>query len=116
MDSWIVGQISFWYTVNKVKPQQIVDYCINMFLDITIPGRGAGESNWWMRSMRTVQQTAERTQKELDIRSNLRQWDNDFPEIHHELIVRWICGAIVSLGVSAIYQSIKPQPRTNRKY
>ena len=89
MDSWIVGQISFWYTVNKVKPAQIVDYCINLFLDLTIPGRGAGENHWLMKGYRQVQQTAERTNREMDIRNQLRNWDNDFPEIHHELIVRW---------------------------
>jgi hypothetical protein len=61
-----------------------------------------------------VQQTAERTNREIDIRNQLRTWDNDFPEIHHELIVRWLCGAVVSLGVTAIYQALKPQPRERK--
>jgi hypothetical protein len=115
MDNWIVGQVSFWYTVNKIKPAQIVDYCINLFLNLTIPGRGAGENHWLMRGVRTVQQSAERTNREMDIRLQLRQWDHDFPEIHHELIVRWLFGAVVSLGITAIYQGLKPQARQNRK-
>lgn len=49
MDSWIVGQISFWYTVRKVKPGAIVDKAIEFFLDIVVPGRGAGEQNWYVR-------------------------------------------------------------------
>lgn len=40
-----------------------------------------------MRGVRTVQISTERTQKELDIRTNLRSWDNQFPEIHHELVI-----------------------------
>jgi hypothetical protein len=116
MDGWIVGQISFWYTVNIVKPAQIVDKCIQVFLDLFVPGRGAGESNWMMRGYRSLEQGAERTQREIDIRSQLRQWDNDFPEIHHELIVRWVCGAIASVAVTSIYNALKPQPRERKYY
>ena len=115
MDNWIVQQISFWFTVRKVKPAQIVDQIINFWLDLTIPGRGAGENNLIMRGVRSVQQGAERTQAEFDLRSSLRQWDNDFPEIHHEMIVRWGCGFLASVCVSGLYQALKPQPR-NRKY
>ena len=113
--NWIISQISFWFTVRKVKPEQIVDQIVAFWLDITVPGRGAGENNWVMRGVRSVQQSAERTQAEIDIRSSLRQWDNDFPEIHHELIVRWGCGLLASVVVSSLYQALKPQSR-NRKY
>ena len=115
MDNWILSQISFWFTVRKVKPAQIVDQIISFWLDITVPGRGAGENNGVMRVVRSVQQGAERTQAELDIRSSLCQWDNDFPEIHHELIVRWGCGLLASIFVSSLYQALKPQSR-DRKY
>jgi len=87
MDTWIVSQVSFWFIVRKVKPAHIVDQCINFFLDIAIPGRGAGQNNWIMRGVRNVQISTERTQRELDIRTNLRSWDNQFPEIHHELVI-----------------------------
>ena len=48
MDSWVVGQISFWYTVRQVKPAVIVDKVIELFLDLVVPGRGAGETNWYV--------------------------------------------------------------------
>ena len=107
MDSWIVTQVSFWFTVNKVKPAQIVDKCIELFVDMFTPGRGVGEGNWIQRGIRQIEQTSERTQREIDIRSSLRDWDNSFPEIHHELIVRWVAGAVVSLTVSSVYNSLK---------
>ena len=115
MDSWIVSQISFWFTVRKVKPAKIVDGIIDFWLDIVVPGRGAGENNLIMRGVRTVEQAAERAQAEVDLRSTLRKWDNDFPEIHHEMIVRWGCGLLASIVVSSIYNGLKPNSR-NRKY
>lgn len=30
----------------QVKPAQIVDKIIGFWLDLTVPGRGAGESSW----------------------------------------------------------------------
>mmetsp|Transcript_24286 Transcript_24286/g.27163 ORF Transcript_24286/g.27163 Transcript_24286/m.27163 type:complete len:118 (-) Transcript_24286:161-514(-) len=117
MDNWIVSQVSFWFTVRKIKPAQIVDEGIRLFLDLTIPGRGTGENNWIMRGVRSLEMGGERIQKEMDLRSQLRDWDSQFPEIHHEMIVRWICGAIASGVVTSIYQSMKSQSsRNNRKY
>lgn len=81
MDSWVVGQISFWYTVYEVrfdiqlldpvllrcifpkenltphtelqvKPAAIVDKLISFWIDIVTPGRGAGEANWCVFSIR----------------------------------------------------------------
>lgn len=115
MDSWVVSQVSFWYTVRKIKPSQIVDKAIEIFLDLVVPGRGAGESNWWMSGFRTIEQGAERTQREMDIRADLRRWDNDFPELHHELLVRWVAGAVVSMVVTSLYNSLKPQSNRSRK-
>mmetsp|Transcript_16754 Transcript_16754/g.34515 ORF Transcript_16754/g.34515 Transcript_16754/m.34515 type:complete len:116 (+) Transcript_16754:146-493(+) len=115
MMDWVISQITFWVTVRKVKPGQVVDKIIQFWLDLTVPGRGAGENNLLMRGVRSVQQGVERTQAELDIRSSLRQWDTDFPEIHHELIVRWSCGLLASFVANGLYQALKPQPR-NRKH
>jgi hypothetical protein len=53
MDAWVVGQISFWYTVRKVKPAAIVDKVVEIFLDIVVPGRGAGENNWYVGNFRS---------------------------------------------------------------
>lgn len=60
-----------------------------------------------MRSARQLEQTTHRTSRELDIRSNLRDWDNRHPEIHHELIVRWLCGAAVSVLATTFYNSLR---------
>ena len=85
----------------------MVDKCIDTFLKIVVPGRGAGESNWIMRNWRTLEQSAERQSREYDIRSSLRDWDANFPEIHHELIVRWVTGFVVSILAQAAYQTVK---------
>eukprot|EP00522_Entomoneis_paludosa_P012852 CAMPEP_0172442356 /NCGR_PEP_ID=MMETSP1065-20121228/2813_1 /TAXON_ID=265537 /ORGANISM="Amphiprora paludosa, Strain CCMP125" /LENGTH=134 /DNA_ID=CAMNT_0013192193 /DNA_START=42 /DNA_END=447 /DNA_ORIENTATION=+ len=105
MDSWVVGQLAFWYTVREVKPAEIVDRVIDFWLDLVTPGRGAGESQWWQRAMRTLEQSSERAGRELDIRTELRQWDNEHPEIHHELIVRYLCGAALSIVATALYNA-----------
>lgn len=56
-----------------------------------------------MRGLRHIEQHAERTQRELDIRSNLREWDNEFPYAHHELIIRYAAGILASnLAVIAV--------------
>jgi len=83
-------------------------------LDLVTPGRGAGESNWWMRGVRAVEQNMDRTSREMDIRSELRSWDRDYPEIHHELIVRWVSGAVVSLFAVMIYDGLKPSSGKGR--
>jgi hypothetical protein len=85
-----------------------------MFLDIVTPGRGAGENNIFMKGWRAVEQGFDRTDREIEIRNDLRRWDNQFPEIHHELIVRWLSGAVVSMAVTSFYNAMKPRPR--RKY
>ena len=47
MDSWVVGQIAFWYTVYEISPTTVVDKLLTFWLDVTIPGgRGIGGSNW----------------------------------------------------------------------
>ena len=93
MDSWVIGQVSFWYTVYgkqiitpkvstdeerplsrcgmiplflplsvslfptfelfrgrtlEIKPAVIVDKIIKFWLDLNTPGRGAGESDWYV--------------------------------------------------------------------
>jgi hypothetical protein len=36
----------------------------------------------------------------------LRNWDRDYPEIHHELIVRYVAGAVVSLLTTSVYNGV----------
>lgn len=42
----------------------------------------------------------------MSIRSELRKWDEEVPWMHHELIVRYIVGAIVSGLVMSLYNSL----------
>ena len=69
----------------------------------------------WQRGWRQLEQTAERTSREMDIRTELRNWDNQYPEIHHELIVRWVSGALVSLVVTSLYTSIMRPTRSSSR-
>jgi hypothetical protein len=64
-----------------------------------------------MREWRNLEQSSAKYQRELDIRSQLRQWDEEFPWMHHELIVRYIAGLVVSGVVVSLYQSIRGQNR-----
>ncbi|KAL7464365.1 hypothetical protein ACHAXS_004695 [Conticribra weissflogii] len=93
---WLCGQIAFIYAFNKIKPALIVDKIVAVAIDVLVPGRGAGESNWLMRSLRSLERDSDRISKELDIRSNLRKWDEEFPYFHHELIVRYAAGILAS--------------------
>ena len=110
----LVCQLSFWYTVYEVKPGAIVDRVIQFWVDLMTPGRGTGERDWWMRALRSLEQTGERTTRELDIRRDLRRWDQDHPEIHHELIVRYLCGALVSVAATSLYSSLRRSSHSRR--
>ena len=68
----------------------------------------------WLRGWRSLEQGAERTSREMEIRTDLRRWDNDYPEIHHELIVKWLSGAVVSMAITSLYNALKPQPKQRR--
>ena len=93
----------------------MVDKAIEIFLDMVTPGRGAGESNWLMKGWRSIEQSAERNSRELDIRADLRNWDKEYPMIHHELIVRYICGALASGLVMGIYDSFRQDVGSRRR-
>jgi hypothetical protein len=90
----------------QVKPAAIVDKLIDFWLTLVTPGRGAGERTWWMQGLRSLEQQSERTAREIDVRAELRRWDREYPQIHHELIVRWVCGAAVSLLCTTLYNGI----------
>lgn len=94
-----------------MKPAEIVDKAIEFFIDVVTPGRGAGENSWFMKGWRTIEQSFDRADREIEIRNDLRRWDNQFPQIHHELIVRWLCGAVASMVVTSLYNELKPRPR-----
>jgi hypothetical protein len=60
-----------------------------------------------MKGWRSLEQSAERKQREIDIRRDLRKWDEEYPELHHELIVRYLAGAAASFLVTTIYNAIR---------
>jgi hypothetical protein len=99
----------------QVKPAAIVDKLIDFWLTLIIPGRGAGERTWWMQGLRSLEQQSERTAREIDVRADLRRWDREYPQIHHELIVRWVCGAAVSMLCTSLYHGIT-RPSSTRPY
>mmetsp|Transcript_30867 Transcript_30867/g.55934 ORF Transcript_30867/g.55934 Transcript_30867/m.55934 type:complete len:117 (+) Transcript_30867:90-440(+) len=93
---WLCGQIAFIYAFNKIKPAVIVDTIVEAVIDVLVPGRGAGESNWFWRNVRSFERDSDRISKELDMRAELRNWDREFPFFHHELIVRYFAGFVAS--------------------
>ena len=118
--------------VLQIKPAVIVDKLIEAVVDVLVPGKGAGESNWFWRNLRSLERDSDRSKcfstwsfsqnktfmlnfasfslrssvsKELDIRQELRNWDREFPFFHHELIVRYAAGFLASaVAVSAFGQ------------
>lgn len=75
-----------------------------------------------MRGWRSLEQSAERKSRELEIRSDLRQWDEQYPEFHHELLVRYAAGFLASALVSTVVHAIKDlafggnRDRRDRRY
>jgi hypothetical protein len=63
----------------QVRPAKIVDWIIEVLVDILTPGKGTGEASWFMRSLRQFEMQADRASREMDIRVNLRRWDEEFP-------------------------------------
>ncbi|KAL7474981.1 hypothetical protein ACHAW6_000917 [Cyclotella cf. meneghiniana] len=104
---WLCGQIAFIYAFNKVKPAQIVDKLVEIAVDIMVPGRGAGEGNWFMRNIRSFERDSDKISKELDIRQELRNWDREFPYFHHELIVRYVFGFLASSLAVFVFDKLK---------
>mmetsp|Transcript_855 Transcript_855/g.1154 ORF Transcript_855/g.1154 Transcript_855/m.1154 type:complete len:121 (+) Transcript_855:99-461(+) len=104
---WICGQCAFIYAFNKIKPAVIVDKLIEAVVDVLVPGKGAGESNWFWRNLRSLERDSDRISKELDIRGDLRNWDREFPFFHHELIVRYAAGFLASAVAVAAFGQVR---------
>lgn len=92
----------------------MVDKLIEIAVDVIVPGRGIGESNWFMKNWRNLEQSTEKKSREMDMRADLRRWDQQFPELHHELIVRYLAGIVASAIVTTIYDVFRPTPRQRR--
>ena len=61
-----------------------------------------GDSNWFTKTIKGFEQSAERAQREAEMRRDLRDWDKEFPMMHHELIVRYAAGFLASSLVVSI--------------
>lgn len=58
-----------------------------------------------------MQRGSQRIEKEMEIRSNLANWDEEFPFMHHELIVRYAAGLLASTIALTIYDLFRAQKR-----
>ena len=67
-----------------------------------------------MRGIRNVQRGSQRIEREMEIRSNLAQWDEEFPFMHHELIIRYAAGLLASTAALTIYELFRGD--TKKKY
>jgi len=114
MDSSFISISTFIWAFKKIRPAEVVDKIIDICLDVLVPGRGTGENNWWMRGIRRIQQSSERTQKELEMRSDLGRWDREFPHLHHELIIRYAAGFLASSASILLYDFIRGNTRRRR--
>ncbi len=50
----------------------------------------------------------------MELRSHLAQWDEEFPFVHHELIVRYAAGLLASSVALAAYDMLKGDSRRKR--
>jgi len=84
-----------------------VDKAIEIILDIIVPGKGAGVSNWLQKGLRTIEHHADRAQREIEIRSTLRNWDQEYPWMHHELIIRYVASFAASSFALMLYRELR---------
>mmetsp|Transcript_22694 Transcript_22694/g.25831 ORF Transcript_22694/g.25831 Transcript_22694/m.25831 type:complete len:113 (+) Transcript_22694:71-409(+) len=111
MDALLLGSAAFSYVFYKINPTELVDKVVKFAANALVPGRGAGQNNWFMQNWRALEQSAEKSSREMEIRAELRRWDQQFPELHHELIVRGIAGLVASSIVSSVISMVRPSRR-----
>ena len=58
-----------------------------------------------MSRWQSMERTTEKTRRELEIRDHLRRWDNENPELRHEMIVKTLASGLFSLFVTNLYLS-----------
>jgi hypothetical protein len=69
-----------------------------------------------MKSLRNLEQNAEKIDREMRIRSELRRWDEEFPYFHHELVVRYAAGFLASSAAILVYGFIRGHsPKRSRR-
>lgn len=50
-----------FFSWKKIKPAVIVDKLIEALVDVIVPGKGAGESNWFWRNLRSLERDSDRS-------------------------------------------------------
>lgn len=50
------------FSWKKIKPAVIVDKLIEAVVDVLVPGKGAGESNWFWRNLRSLERDSDRSE------------------------------------------------------
>ncbi|CAB9513062.1 expressed unknown protein [Seminavis robusta] len=118
MDTFLIGQVAFWWAQYSIKPAVIVDKLIEIAVDILVPPRQTNQNSgsahgWFMSRWNSLDRAAEKTQRELEIRNDLRRWDRDNPEMRHEIIVRTIVSGMVSVIATNVYISFCRRIRGN---
>lgn len=68
-----------------------------------------------MRNWRSIEMHTEKSQREFDIRQGLREWDEEFPYVHHELIIRYAAGLIAHTAVCAICDWINQRSQSRKR-
>jgi hypothetical protein len=67
-----------------------------------------------MRGIRSVQRNSAKIEREFEIRSDLARWDDEFPYMHHELIVRYAAGLLASSLAVSLYTTFRVPTRRRR--
>jgi len=86
---------------DKVRPGEIVDKIVEIALNLIVPGRDGGKS-WWTRGMKRL----EEVERDMQIRAELKRWDEEFPFMHHQLIVRYASGIVASSIALFVYDHL----------
>ena len=96
--------------------------CCNIFIFIILTLHTNHISNYYIilherfwRNIRSLERDSDRIAKELDIRAELRNWDNEFPYFHHEMVVRYIAGFMASAVAVAAWGQLRSLFSTKRR-
>jgi len=90
----------------KVQPAEIIDKLVILAVNILAPPSN-GSSSWFLRGLKSIEYNSEKMQQERNIRSKLQDWDQEFPFMHHELIVRYVAAFLASGTAVFVYDSFK---------
>ena len=85
-----------------------LDIFLSMFIMLIFMNR-------WMRGIRNVQRNTAKIEREFEIRSDLARWDDEFPYMNHEMIVRYAAGMLASSLAVTVYTTLR-YPGRRRRY